>query len=235
MGKSILVVDDDRNICAITKLYLQKNGYEVTTVHSGTDALKEAAATTYSLIVLDLMLPGMDGWTVCQRLRETSNVPIIMLTARGETQDKIGGLRMGADDYMVKPFDPNELIARIETVLRRTEGIGEIDKLKSSGKQILQYDSLRIDKLSYEVFCEDRPVPLRRKEFELLRFMAEHPNRVFTRTELIEHVWGWDFEGEDRIVDAYIKRIREALNQDDSTAWSLDTVRGVGYKFRVSR
>lgn len=231
MSNAIMIVDDDRNICAITKVYLQKNGFQVTVAYTGKQALEAAAKQAFALIVLDLMLPELDGWTVCRMLREASDVPIIMLTARGETDDKITGLRMGADDYIIKPFDPNELVARIETVLRRTRNAA--GSSAAVAIRSIAIGDLRMDKSSYEAIYKDKPIPLKRREFELLFFLAEHPNRVFTRDELIHHVWGWDYEGEERTVDVCVKRIREYFEKDSLAGWSVDTVWGVGYKFRV--
>jgi len=226
---TILVVDDDHNICRITKLYLEKNGYSVLTAYDGEQALAQFAAHRPDFIVLDLMLPKLDGWSVCQRVRAASDVPILMLTARGEVEERIEGLTMGADDYLVKPFDPNELVARIATILRRSSQ-RQVSPLPSD---IYEVGSLRVDAASHEVTVEGQQVALPRKEYELLLFLVRNPNQVFTREDLIARIWGWDFEGEDRVVDLYIKRLRQKLTvfTERQTDWSIRTVWGVGYKF----
>ncbi|NEW07504.1 response regulator transcription factor [Paenibacillus sp. SYP-B3998] len=227
--KTVLVVDDDPNICRITKLYLEKSGYSVETAHDGDQALAQFDKLSPDFIVLDLMLPKRDGWAVCQKIRAMSDVPILMLTARGQVEERIEGLQMGADDYLIKPFDPNELVARITTILRRTT-------LRSDAPvptNLYEIGSLRLDAGSHEVTVEGHYVALPKKEYELLLFFLRNPNQVFTREELIAKIWGWDFEGEDRVVDLYIKRLRQKLSaltqrRDD---WSIRTVWGVGYKF----
>ncbi|MEB3102179.1 response regulator transcription factor [Ferviditalea candida] len=230
--KKILVVDDDVHICKITKLYLEKHGYEVETVYDGLQAVGAYERGRHDLIVLDLMLPGLDGRSICHTIRETSDVPIIMLTAKGEVGDRIGGLQLGADDYMVKPFDPNELVARTESVLRRMlpRSVPE----RNGG--VRKYGTLRIDETAYQVYLRGEPVNLPRREFELLLFLAKHPNQVFSREDLITKVWGWDFDGEDRVVDLYVKRLRHKLADasGSGSAWRIRTIWGVGYKFEVS-
>lgn len=230
--KKILVVDDDAHICKITKLYLEKHGYEVETVYDGLQAVGAYEQNRHDLIVLDLMLPGLDGRSVCNKIRETSDVPIIMLTAKAEVGDRIDGLQLGADDYIVKPFDPNELVARTETVLRRM--IPRSAPERHTG--VREFGTLKIDESAYQVYLRGEPVNLPRREFELLLFLAKHPNQVFSRDDLITKVWGWDFDGEDRVVDLYVKRLRHKLADASGTdsAWGIRTIWGVGYKFEVS-
>ncbi|MEC0229167.1 response regulator transcription factor [Paenibacillus alba] len=226
---TILVVDDDHNICRITKLYLEKSGYKVFTAHDGEQALTQFGQLSPDLIVLDIMLPKRDGWSVCQMIRAQSDVPILMLTARGHVDERIEGLQMGADDYLVKPFDPNELVARVTTILRRTLLRAEA----AAPAHIYEIGSLRVDVLSHDVTVEGQLVALPKKEYELLLFFVRNPNQVFTREDLIAKIWGWDFEGEDRVVDLYIKRLRQKLSAltERKVDWVIRTVWGVGYKF----
>ncbi len=230
--KTVLMIDDDVNICRITKLYLEKNGYKTEVCHDGIEAVEACRRLRPDLLVLDLMLPGMDGWTVCRKIRAMSDVPIIMLTAKGEVDERIDGLAMGADDYMVKPFDPNELVARIKAILRRSGGTAEA----ADRSELYVAGSLRVDAASRQVTVKGQAVTLPRKEFELLLFLIRNPNRVFTREELITGIWGWDFEGEDRVVDLYIKRIRQKLlaSAEEANEWGIVTVWGTGYKFEVT-
>lgn len=230
MAKKVLIVDDDRHICEITKLYFEKNQFDVTLAFDGHATLYEYEKYEFDLIILDLMLPYKDGWSVCRQIRSSSNVPIIMLTAKGEVVDKIEGLNMGADDYVQKPFDPNELIARATAVLRRHSHPGYNPR-----NGLIRHGSLSINKEAYQVFQNGEPVSLTRREIELLTFMAEHPNQVFSREQCIERIWGLDFEGEDRVVDLYIKRLREKLRISDEDHWKIHTVYGVGYQFEVNR
>jgi len=223
--QKILVVDDDLNISQLVKLYLEKEGYPVECSASGTDALKAFKANPPSLVVLDLMLPGMDGWEVCREIRKISDIPIIMLTAKGETFDKVLGLELGADDYMVKPFDPKELTARIKAVLRRRR------PQQDAARQIA-YPNLSVNISDYTVSYHSRVLELPPKELELLYFLAANPNRVFTREQLLEQVWGFDFFGDSRTVDVHIKRLREKFNEPGDS-WQIKTVWGVGYKFEV--
>ncbi|TXK83897.1 response regulator transcription factor [Paenibacillus sp. N3.4] len=227
--KTVLVVDDDLNICRITKLYLEKNGYAVVTAHDGEHALQQFDLLSPDFIVLDIMLPKREGWSVCQMIRAKSDVPIMMLTARGDVDERIEGLQMGADDYLVKPFDPNELVARVTTILRRTL----LRTKAGTPAHIYEVGSLRIDVLSHDVTVERQLVALPKKEYELLLFFVRNPNQVFTREDLISKIWGWDFEGEDRVVDLYIKRLRQKLSAwtERKVDWSIRTVWGVGYKF----
>jgi DNA-binding response OmpR family regulator len=224
MKRNILLVDDDLNICKITSIYLKKAGFEVELAYDGEQALQLFEEKKVDAILLDLMLPKLDGWKVCERIRKISSVPIIMLTARGQTADKIEGLELGADDYLVKPFDPNELIARLNAVLRRTS--------TGSNNDSIIIGELEINPQAHTVLLKSMDVKLPRKEFELLLFLAKHPNRVFTREELIERIWGWDFDGEDRVIDLYIKRLRSKLAKNKTVA--IKTVWGVGYQLEAT-
>ena len=221
----IFVVDDDINICELIRLYLEKEGFEVKTVNRGDRAVEEFSIFAPGLVVLDIMLPGMDGWQVCREIRKKSNIPIIMLTAKGETFDKVLGLELGADDYMVKPFEAKELIARIKAVLRRYDH-------KDTGSIEAVYPNLVINKTNYTVKLNGTELQLPPKELELLFFLASNPNKVFTREQLLEHVWDFDFFGDSRTVDVHIKRLREKIDIPNQN-WQLKTVWGVGYKFEV--
>ena len=225
MGKQkILIVDDDLHIAELISLYMMKDGYETEEVYDGREAIKKAESFQPDLILLDLMLPGMDGYQVCTEIRKTSRVPIIMLTAKGETFDKVLGLELGADDYIVKPFDPKELVARVKAVLRRYE-----PKQEETDKNLLKYDGLEINLSNYSVSYHGKTLEFPPKEFELLSFLAQHPNRVFTREQLLDRIWGYEYVGDTRTVDVHVKRIREKLNSED--AWGIITVWSVGYKF----
>jgi two-component system OmpR family response regulator len=221
----VLVVDDDVNICELVRLYFEKDGYEVLTVQNGRKAIEVFSEFAPSMVVLDIMLPGADGWQVCREIRKVSNIPIIMLTAKGETFDKVLGLELGADDYMVKPFDPKELVARVKAVLRRYEH-------KDFDSQEIVYPNLVVNRTNYSVKISGKELELPPKELELLFFLASNPNKVFTREQLLEHVWGFDFYGDSRTVDVHIKRLREKIDIPGQT-WQLKTVWGVGYKFEV--
>ena len=225
--QKILVVDDDQHIAELISLYLMKDGYDTQEVYDGKKALE--AVTTYqpNLILLDLMLPGMDGYQVCAEVRKTSKVPIIMLTAKGETFDNVLGLELGADDYIVKPFDAKELVARVKAVLRRYEA-GSAKGEEEDG-QVLHYPDLEINLSNYTVMYHGKSVDFLPKEFELLHFLASNPKRVFTREQLLDRIWGYEYAGDTRTVDVHVKRIREKLNQDDE--WGIRTVWSVGYKF----
>lgn len=222
--EKILIVDDDIHIAELMDLYVSKEGYETRKAYSGPDALKENASFSPNLILLDVMLPGIDGYKVLGEIRKTSNVPVIMITAKGETFDKVLGLELGADDYIVKPFDPKELVARVKAVLRRYTSVSK----KGNG---MEFDGLLIDPESYEVIYHGRKLDLPPKEFELLSFIASSPNRVFTRDTLLDKIWGYEYAGDTRTVDVHIKRIREKFDKEDS--WTIKTVYGVGYKFEV--
>ena len=224
MERKVVVVEDDINIAELLRLYLEKDGFAVTVTHDGAEGLRAAEEQKPDLVMLDIMLPGMDGWQVCKRLRQTSNVPIIMLTAKGETEDKVQGLEMGADDYIVKPFEVKELLARIHAVLRRT---GE--EAPQQGKK-LTFDKLVINLDSYELIVDGKKIDTPPKEMELLYHLAATPNRVYTRNQLLDEVWGFDYFGDSRTVDVHIKRLREKL-EGVSDQWELKTVWGVGYKF----
>ena len=224
MERKVVVVEDDINIAELLRLYLEKDGFAVTVAHDGVEGLRAAEEQKPDLVMLDIMLPGMDGWQVCKRLRQTSNVPIIMLTAKGETEDKVQGLEMGADDYIVKPFEVKELLGRIHAVLRRT---GE--ETPQQGKK-LTFDKLVINLDSYELIVDGKKIDTPPKEMELLYHLAATPNRVYTRNQLLDEVWGFDYFGDSRTVDVHIKRLREKL-EGVSDQWELKTVWGVGYKF----
>ena len=221
----ILMIDDDKNMCRIVTLYLQKEGCEVAACNDGMKGLEEFKALNPSLVLLDIMLPGLDGWQICREIRKESEVPIIMLTAKGEIFDKVLGLELGADDYLVKPFDPKELVARVKAVFRRIVKT-ETDEQKAT------FDQLEIDLSNYTVVCGGQELEMPPKEIELLYFLASHSNKVFTREQLLEQVWGFDYFGDSRTVDVHIKRIREKLNAQD-VSWQIKTVWGVGYKFEV--
>ena len=222
----ILVVDDDTNICDLIGLYLKKEGYSVDFAYDGEAALQKFKTVSPDLILLDIMLPKIDGIRVCREIRAESDVPIIMLTAKGETFDKVLGLEMGADDYIVKPFETKELVARIKAVLRRYD-----TKTEDEQKDV-SLPGLYISIANYELKIGDKTVDVPPKELELLYFLASHPNRVFTREQLLEDVWDFDYYGDSRTVDVHVKRLREKLEGINEN-WSLKTVWGVGYKFEV--
>ena len=224
----ILLVDDDPSISRLVELYLEKEGFEVKTAARGDDALALFRRLPPDLILLDVMLPGMDGWQVLKAVRKQSGIPIIMLTAKDETFDKVLGLELGADDYVTKPFEMKELMARVKAVLRRTQGPDE-DK-----SDTLAFPGLTVSLSRYEVFYEGVKLDMPPKELELLYFLAANPNQVFTRAQLLDQVWGFDFEGESRTVDVHIKRIRDKLVDCEKYGWMLQTVWGVGYKFEVT-
>lgn len=226
MKTNILVIDDDVNICELIRLYIEKEGYSAIVAYDGLKGLDAFRKNAPSLVLLDLMLPGMDGLQVCREIRKLSNIPIIMLTAKGETFDKVLGLELGADDYIVKPFDTKELVARIKAVLRRIEN-------KTTDNEEVIYPNLVINKTNYTLKLSGITLELPPKELELIYFLASNPNKVFTREQLLEQVWGYDFYGDSRTVDVHIKRIREKIEIEDSS-WRLKTVWGVGYKFEVN-
>ena len=227
MATSVLVVEDDRNIGELLQLYLEKEGYAVTIATDGGQGLQKFRAIHPDLVLLDVMMPVMDGWAVCRAIRTESQTPIIMLTAKSETDDKITGLRTGADDYITKPFEMRELLARIEAVLRRTNPAGEQVKAKR-----LIFDRLIIDMDAFELTVNGKKVDTPPKEMELLYYLASSPNRVYTRNQLLDEVWGFDYFGDSRTVDVHVKRLREKL-EGVSDSWNLKTVWGVGYKFEV--
>lgn len=221
----ILIVDDDQNICELLRLYVEKEGFEAVVVNDGEAAVKAVNEYAPKLILLDIMLPKLDGWQVCREVRKSSDVPIIMITAKGETFDKILGLELGADDYIVKPFDAKEVIARIKAVLRRTYSDEESVK-------VVKFDKLEINLTNYELIVDGFQIDTPPKELELIFHLAQNPNRVFTRNQLLDDVWGFDYYGDSRTVDVHVKRLREKL-EDVSDKWSLKTVWGVGYKFET--
>ena len=225
MSKRALIVEDDANIAELLRLYLGRDGFEVMIVSDGAKAEDGFDLFTPDLVLLDIMLPGKDGWQICREIRKKSAVPIIMLTAKGETADKVSGLEMGADDYVTKPFEVKELLARIHAVMRRTEGEGQIEKKLSFDKLVINLDS-------YELIVDGKKVDTPPKEMELLYHLAASPNRVFTRNQLLDEVWGFDYFGDSRTVDVHVKRLREKL-EGVSDKWSLKTVWGVGYKFEL--
>lgn len=222
----ILLVDDDPNIRQLVNLYLEKEGFEVTMAARGDDALKLFKESPPNLILLDIMLPGMDGWQVCREVRKVSNIPIIMLTAKDETFDKVLGLELGADDYVAKPFDMKELVARIKAVSRRFQPTEAPEKE-------LAFPGLTVNINQYTVKYMGRELEMPPKELELLYFLASHPGMVFTREQLLEQVWGYDYFGDSRTVDVHVKRLREKLTEGESLGWMIKTVWGVGYKFEV--
>lgn len=226
-NKKILIVDDDENICELLRLYLEKDGFSTMVANDGEQALQHVQINNPDLILLDIMMPVLDGWQVCREIRKTSNVPIIMLTAKGETFDKVLGLELGADDYVTKPFDTKEVVARIKAVLRRVGDSEKADSVKE-----VRYDKLRINITNYELVVNDVQIDTPPKELELVYHLASNPNRVYTRDQLLDEVWGFDYYGDSRTVDVHVKRLREKL-EGVSEKWSLKTVWGVGYKFEV--
>ena len=224
----ILLVDDDPNIRQLVNLYLEKEGFEVSMADRGDTALKQFQAAPPDLMLLDVMLPGMDGWQVLREARKVSNIPIIMLTAKDETFDKVLGLELGADDYIAKPFDMKELVARIKAVARRYQAPEATDATKE-----LIFPGLTVNISQYSVTYMGRELEMPPKELELLNFLAGHPNQVFTREQLLEQVWGYDYFGDSRTVDVHVKRLREKLTEGEKLGWQIKTVWGVGYKFEV--
>ncbi len=227
MQYKILIVDDDENICELLNLYLKKDGFDTVIANDGKQAVEYAEKYSPNLILLDIMLPELDGWQVCREIRKKSEVPIIMLTAKGETFDKILGLELGADDYVTKPFDTKEVIARIKAVLRRSQ-----ESLNQSKTDEVKYDKLIINLTNYELTVNGKTVDTPPKELELIYHLASNPNRVYTRDQLLDEVWGFDYYGDSRTVDVHVKRLREKL-ENVSEEWTLKTVWGVGYKFEV--
>ena len=227
MAQKVLIVEDDNNIAELLHLYLEKEGYETQVSRDGGTAVEQFHAFQPDLVLLDLMLPVLDGWAVLKKIRESAKTPVIMLTAKGETTDKVSGLEMGADDYIVKPFVMKEVLARIHAVMRRVGGDEE------TGEKKLSFDKLVINLDSYELLVDGKRVDTPPKELELLFHLASSPNRVFTRNQLLDEVWGFDYFGDSRTVDVHIKRLREKL-EEVSDQWRLKTVWGVGYKFEVA-
>ena len=225
----ILIVDDDENIAELISLYLMKECYDTKIVGDGESALKEVPVFKPNLILLDLMLPGMDGYQVCREIRGKSNVPIIMLSAKGEIFDKVLGLELGADDYIMKPFDSKELVARVKAVLRRFQPAKP--DAPAADIKCVEYPDLVINLSNYSVLYQGQPIDMPPKELELLYFLASSPNQVFTREQLLDHIWGYEYIGDTRTVDVHVKRLREKIK--DNASWSLATVWGIGYKFEV--
>ena len=225
--QTILIADDDANICELVRLYLEKEGFETILCFNGERALEILSEGKVDLAILDIMMPKMDGVTVCREIRKESKMPIIMLTAKGETFDKVLCLELGADDYVVKPFEGKELVARVKAVLRRSNTEEKKDEVK-----IVSYDNITINLTNYELILNGVSMEIPPKELELLYFLASHPNRVFTREQLLEDVWGFDYFGDSRTVDVHVKRIREKI-ENVSENWNLKTVWSVGYKFEV--
>lgn len=226
--EKILIVDDDKNICDVLRLYLEKEGYGVILCHDGNEAVVKFNALNPDLVLLDIMLPGMDGLQVCREIRKKSSVPIIMITAKGETIDKVIGLEIGGDDYIVKPFDAKEVIARINAITRRI-----ISGTPEPETKEVKYDKLSVNMTRYELKVEGKVIDTPPKELELLYYLASNPNRVYTRDQLLDEVWGFDYYGDSRTIDVHIKRLREKL-EGVSDKWSLKTVWGVGYKFELN-
>ena len=225
MPKKILIVEDEANIRELLRLYLEREGYTVLEAENGVEGIKKWKSDKPDMLLLDVMMPVMDGWAVCREIRAESDVPIIMLTAKGETADRVSGLEMGADDYIVKPFEMKELIARINAVLRRTE-------IPNDTSKKLVFDKLVINLDSYELIVDGKKIDTPPKELELLYHLASTPNRVYTRNQLLDEVWGFDYFGDSRTVDVHIKRLREKV-ENVSDQWALKTVWGVGYKFEL--
>jgi len=227
--QKILIVDDDVNIAELISLYLTKECFETAMVHDGEEALSVFDSFQPNLILLDLMLPGMDGYQVCREIRAKSATPIIMLTAKGEVFDKVLGLELGADDYIIKPFDSKELVARVKAVLRRYQPSRQ--GVSKTNTKIVEYPELVINQTNYSVLYQGKSVDMPPKELELLYFLASSPNQVFTREQLLDHIWGYEYVGDTRTVDVHIKRLREKIK--DHPTWGLATVWGIGYKFEV--
>ncbi len=231
IGKQkILIVDDDENIAELISLYLTKECYECKVVNNGEEALEAAREFEPNLMLLDLMLPGMDGYQVCREIRTRSNLPIIMMSAKGEVFDKVLGLELGADDYIIKPFDTKEMVARVKAVLRRYQPAQKNSSPAPKGK-FVEYPDLLINLTNYSVEYKGTPIDMPPKELELLYFLAASPNQVFTREQLLDHIWGYEYIGDTRTVDVHIKRLREKIG--DHRNWSITTVWGIGYKFEV--
>ncbi len=228
LNQTVLIVDDEENICELIRLYVEKEGYRAIIATNGQEAMDKFRVEKPDMILLDIMLPIKDGWQVCREIRAIDDTPIIMLTAKGETFDKVLGLELGADDYMVKPFEPKELLARMKAVFRRTAGRVE----EEEGDKEIVFDGLRINQTTFDVYLDEEKIEMPPKEFELLFFLAKNANKVFTRDQLLDEIWGYEFFGDSRTVDVHMKRIREKIEKDEKS-WHLKTVWGVGYKFEV--
>ena len=227
-NERILIVDDDTNICELLRLYLEKDGFQTDIVTDGIKAIEVFNSVNPELVLLDIMLPGMDGWQICREIRKTSQTPIIMLTAKGETFDKVLGLELGADDYITKPFETKEVIARIKAVLRRSSCVSSTTETTKE----VNFDKLSINLTNYELKVDGKAIDTPPKELELIFHLANNPNRVYTRDQLLDEVWGFEYYGDSRTVDVHVKRLREKL-EGVSDKWELKTVWGVGYKFET--
>lgn len=228
-NQRVMVVDDDVNICELLRLYLKKEGYEVSTANDGASAVDMVREKMPDIILLDIMMPEMDGWQTCREIRKFSEVPIIMISAKGETFDKVLGLELGADDYIVKPFDTKEVVARVKAILRRVSGSSKQEETEG----VVEFDNLYININNYELKVCGKTIDTPAKELELIYHLASNPNRVFTRDQLLDDVWGFDYFGESsRTIDVHVKRLREKL-EGASDRWELKTVWSVGYKFEV--
>ena len=230
--QKILIVDDDENIAELISMYLEKECFDTRMVYDGESALESFRTYSPNLILLDLMLPGIDGYQVCREIRKSSQVPIIMLSAKGEVFDKVLGLELGADDYIIKPFDAKEMVARVKAVLRRFPAVPAAAAAADSEIKSISYPGIVNNLTNYSVTCDGNDVEMPPKELELLYFLASNPNQVFTREQLLDHIWSYDYTGDTRTVDVHIKRLREKLG--DHAAWALSTVWGIGYKFEVN-
>lgn len=228
--QKILIVDDDENIAELISLYLNKECFDTKMVYNGEDALTAFDSYQPNLVLLDLMLPGIDGYQVCREIRSKSTTPIIMLSAKGEVFDKVLGLELGADDYIMKPFDSKEMVARIRAVLRRYQ-VAKPSVAPADNIKCVAYDNLEINLTNYSVTCDGRSIDMPPKELELLYFLASSPNQVFTREQLLDQIWGYEYIGDTRTVDVHIKRLREKIK--DHPSWTLSTVWGIGYKFET--
>ncbi|MCF8564148.1 response regulator transcription factor [Alicyclobacillus tolerans] len=224
----ILIVDDDKNITDLIRMYLEHRGFQVSSADNGMSGLSKVEAGVVHLVLLDLMMPQMNGWELCRKIRERGDIPILIMTARGDGSDKLHGFEIGADDYLVKPFDPNELVARTISLLRRTYQ----PRVKVTPVTAIRFDTLVIDTAAQTVSVRDKTVILTPREYQLIRIFAEHPNQVLNRQQLLDLVWGIDYMGEDRVVDVFVKRLRQKLS-DVRQKWSIVTVRGEGYKFQL--
>ena len=228
--QKILIVDDDANIAELISIYLTKECFDTLIVNDGESALEEYQKYSPNLILLDLMLPGIDGYEVCREIRAKSQIPIIMLSAKGEIFDKVLGLELGADDYIIKPFDSKELVARVKAVLRRYKP-SKADSTERDSIKVVEYENLIINQTNYSVIYNNEVVEMPPKELELLYFLASSPNQVFTREQLLDHIWGYEYIGDTRTVDVHIKRLREKIK--DNNSWAISTVWGIGYKFET--